>query len=124
MSTSRKLTNEQVAQARAMLDSGYSMAAVGSRFGVTRQTISKHTRKVWRIPVEDLDTIVKGELRAQKITRRTCVPVRIQTVPTGAVVWADGERIGPFPIRELDDILDGVELSAWCIADAREDSAA
>ncbi|WP_353107890.1 hypothetical protein [Gordonia sp. (in: high G+C Gram-positive bacteria)] len=59
-----------------------------------------------------------AERRARKITRLTGVKVGIEAIETGVVVWADGERVGPVRPADLDGVLDGVEMSAWTLADA------
>ncbi|WP_336818960.1 hypothetical protein [Gordonia sp. MMO-8] len=66
------------------------------------------------------DMVAKSaaERRARKITRLTGVKVGIEVIETGVVVWADGERVGPVRPADLDGVLDGVELSAWTLADA------
>jgi hypothetical protein len=66
----------------------------------------------------DEAAIDAAERRARKITRLTDVRVGVQVVESGVVVWVDGERVGPVRPADLDDVLDGVELSAWTLADA------
>lgn len=68
---------------------------------------------------------VDANRRARAITRLTGIRVGIDRTGTDLfLVWVDGERIGPIPVGDLTAVLDGVEQSARCLADARETAGA